>query len=232
MVVRSISYTLVYELQFPAWLAWTPVLPMHSLLVFSSCYMLNFYITKPSHESFGVVNIGKQLRLLNFIYPNDLINHQLRVPKYSFRCSCLISIAISSPRIRAWYSVSLLEKSWVNVKEWGRISLSDVTNTSPAPAPSLWEAPSKYIFQRGLTSIKRTSSSGNSSYNSHSAGIGWSARKSAVACLFTVFLGMYVISNCYNWRYHLPSLSERTGLDIIYFNGFTFEIRRTTSSWK
>jgi hypothetical protein len=66
----------------------------------------------------------------------------------------------------------LLEQHSVSEKEKGKTSPSGMMNITPAPALFCRVAPSKKIFHGSDISINKTSSSGRSSENFHSSGIG------------------------------------------------------------
>jgi len=66
----------------------------------------------------------------------------------------------------------LLEQHSVSEKEKGKTSPSGVMNITPAPTPSCHVASSKNIFHGSDISTNKTSSSGRSSENFYSSGIG------------------------------------------------------------
>src|SRR3954470_22969452 len=114
---------------------------------------------------------------------------------------------------RVLYSATLLVQGSVRENAcgmtwfWREMSTIQTPATSP-PQRMVHDAPSKYICKTdGLIWAKCTSvvSSGSSSKRVTELDLGFSARKSAMACLFVAFWGMKYISYCDSNMAHLVS---------------------------
>src|SRR3954463_10153927 len=140
--------------------------------------------------------------------------------------------ASCKPMSWALYSATLLEQDLVRENARGMIWFWGEMNTTLTPATSpargiVRDAPSKYICQTaGWTWDECTSavSSGNSSKRAADFDVGFSARKSAMACPFVAFWGRKCISYCDSSMAHLVSRPLRAeGLVMRSRRGLIFD---------
>lgn len=102
----------------------------------------------------SIIMIRAKFRLLHLIISQEFIDYQLESPK-TCKCNCFMSTVISCPCRNSWYSTTLLDLRHFKVKQNGKISSSEVTNTMSALAPAAPRCAtlSKYTFQGGCILI-------------------------------------------------------------------------------
>ena len=104
----------------------------------------------------------------------------------------------------ASYSALLLEVRNPNLSAYSMSIPSEEVRIRPAPLPCSFEAPSIGSFQIERSVVVWESLAGSADVNSMT--------KSAKACHFIAFFGLYLMSNSLSSMAHFNNLSEVSGL--------------------